>query len=79
MQTVNLRAVGTDPANPTAGTLVGTADIEDRRVTPTLLTTAYDDKSQLRLFVLASQAFYGDAPTLEYIESVPTLVTIKQP
>jgi hypothetical protein len=77
MQAVNLRAVGTDPANPTAGTLVGTADIEDRRVTPTLLTTAYDDKSQLRLFVLAPQSFFGEAPTLEYIETIPTSVSVR--
>ena len=28
MTTVNLRAMGTDVANPKAGTLVGTADVE---------------------------------------------------
>lgn len=77
-EVVNLRAKGTDSANPTAGTLVGTATIAnlpDQRFP--------DDESWLapvishkgRLFKYASGSFsFGGTATPEYVEVVPVEV-----
>lgn len=77
MQSVNLRGMGTDPTNPTAGPLVGTADVNESPslTLPQLLTTHYDEHSNLRLFVLAP---YDDGRphAAEYIETIPTGIVV---
>ena len=78
---VNLRAVGTDTANPRSGTLVGQATLLDGRVsdTTTVLTTwsANPGRMTPRLFVLAQGTFaFGGSVTAEYIEVVPIEVSV---
>jgi hypothetical protein len=74
-EVVNLRAMGTDASNPTAGKLVGTATI-------TVPDQRYPNDESLfapliacdgRLFRLASGSFggYGPPVTPEYIEVSP--------
>ncbi len=74
-EVVNLRAKGTDSANPTAGALLGTATLEN------LPDQRYpDDESWLapviscngRLFKFAKGSFaFGGMATPEYVEVVP--------
>lgn len=61
MQTVNLRGMGTDPTNPTAGPLVGTADVNESPslTLPQLLTTHYDEHSVLVGFEMTHHARQG--------------------
>jgi hypothetical protein len=77
-ETVNLRAKGTDAANPTAGKLVGTATITvpDQRFP--------DDESWLaplitcdgRLFRYVKGSFaFGPAVSTEYVEVDPVRAT----
>lgn len=74
---MNLRAVGTDPTNPTSGTIVGTTDVNESPslLLPTLLTTQYDERSELRLFVLAPYED-GKPHAAEYIETIPTGIVL---
>ena len=78
---VNIRAVGTDMANPRSGTLIGQATLPDGRVsdTTTVLTTWSVNLGRVtpRLFVLAQGTFaFGGTITTEYIEVVPIEVSV---
>ena len=77
---VNLRAVGTDPANPTAGHLLGTATL------PVPAQRTPDDEATIapliscmgRLFQYATGSFsFGASAIPEYIEVVPVTLVAK--
>lgn len=75
MTTVNLRSMGTDVANPKAGILVGTADVEvGVSGWPLLLEVLAFSPEGHRFFVFAPQRFYGPELTPEYVELVATKV-----
>jgi hypothetical protein len=76
---VNLRAQGTDTANPTGGTLVGTAEIEvsGPNREPQLLIATADGWPDTRLFVFVKGTFaYGGTVPAEYVEVRPTAVHV---
>lgn len=78
-QVVNLRGLGTDPANPTAGNLLGTATLPDASPMgcPPLLNLPFSPggPSSGRLFRLASDGFaFGGSVNPEYVEVVPIMV-----
>jgi hypothetical protein len=75
---VNLRANGTDKANPTAGTLVGTAEIPEKWISGQRYPNDEEFLVPLlsvdgRLFRYAHGSFGGFGPdiTPEYIEVAP--------
>lgn len=80
--TVNLRAVGTDPANPTAGKLVGSFLLLDADTVPPLIRTPINvnphsdtQAKRGRLFRFAPVSFFGPQPPLEYVEVEPVDIT----
>jgi len=81
-ETVNLRATGTDMSNPTAGMLVGTAELtmpEQRYPNdePKVLSVHVADYARPRIFLFSQGTFaYGGSVPAEYVEVVPTAVDI---
>jgi hypothetical protein len=74
---VNLRAAGTDTANPTAGTLVGTAEVDGE---PQVLSARTADYARPRIFVFVQGTFaFGGSVPAEYVEVVPTAIDIMAP
>lgn len=79
---MNLRAAGTDPANPTAGKLVGTAEIEvpdqgfpDDEAWVAPLISVDCGEAGHRLFRFARGNFgFGPPMTPEYVETRPVMV-----
>jgi len=82
---VNLRATGTDAGDPTAGTLIGTAELtmpEERSPDdePRVLSVRTADYARPRIFLFARGTFaYGGSVPAEYVEVVPTAVEIIVP
>lgn len=77
-QVVNLRGLGTDPSNPTAGPLVGTATLHDatpRDGLPDILNLPFSPggPSAGRLFhlVRVGSFVFGGAVNPEYVETHP--------
>ena len=75
MTTVNLRAVGTDMANPRSGTLVGTAEVGGA---PLLIEVLAFSPEGHRFFLLSFQYSCAE-PMPEYIEVVPVRVVSTAP
>ena len=83
-ETVNLRAAGTDPVNPTAGALVGTADVpvpnERVDLPPVIITSLISSDGSDRIFQNANVLVgFGPAPTAEYVEVLPVRVKATLP
>jgi hypothetical protein len=84
-QVVNLRGLGTDPSNPSAGVLVGTATLPDANPLdgpPPLLNLPFSPggPSAGRLFRFVRDGFaFGGSVNPEYVEVHPVAVNFDPP
>lgn len=74
----NLRATGTDPANPTAGELLGTLVLPedtDTQAPPVLVSIGTAELIRFAIYAPQLTGF-GPVSTLEYIEALPVAVRL---